>query len=306
MLKRYARPTLLLIVLLVLTTFGFAQDSFYQQAPMLAERVAAGELPPIDERMPNNPVLITPYESVGVYGGTWNMALVNRDNTGFRRIVGFDNLVRWNPNWTGVIPNVAQSYEVSDDATTYTFRLRQGMHWSDGAPFTADDILFWYDAVLNNSELTPNGNGGLTVEKLSDVEVVFRFDKPQGLYLQDLSSFTGTDITRFAKHYAAQFHPDFNPDVAQLVAEAGVETWVDLWNMKTAHIGVGVPTLNAWVVETARFEANAEGEAIVRAVRNPYYWKIDTEFNQLPYIDVIEFKVVTSIDEVTALALAGE
>lgn len=294
------------LTMLLLTGTAQMQDSFYSEAPILAERVTAGSLPPVDQRLPANPMLITPYEDVGVYGGTWNMAMVNKDNTGFLRIVGFENLVRWDPNWTKVIPNVAQSYEVSADATTYTFRLREGMRWSDGEPFSADDIVFWYEAVQNNLELTPEGNGGLTVEKVGDYEVIFRFESPRGLFLQEMAAFVGVHMTRFAKHYASQFHPYYNPNIAQLVAEAGVATWVDLWNLKTDRIGVGIPTLNAWLVETARFEPSVEGEAIVRAVRNPYYWKIDTEFNQLPYIDVVEFKVVTSRDEVTALALAGE
>ena len=298
--------SLLLFLFLVFPILGFAQDSFYQEAPMLAERVTKGELPPVEERLPKNPVLITPHDDLGVYGGTWNLAMINKDRTGFLRIVGFENLVRWNPNWTEVIPNIAQSYEVSDDATTFTFRLRQGMRWSDGVPFTADDIVFWYEAVLNNLELTPNGNGGLIVEKLADNEVRFRFNNQQGLFLQDQSTFGGVDVTRFPKHYASQFHPDYNPNVEQLASETGFSNWVELWNLKTDRISVGMPTLNAWMVETARFEANTEGEAIVRAVRNPYYWKIDTEFNQLPYIDVVEFKVVSTLDEVSAMALAGE
>ncbi len=295
-----------MVLLCVTLSVSYAQESFYTEAPMLAERVASGELPPVDERLPQNPVLVTPLDEVGVYGGTWNMAMVNRDTTGFSRIAGFENLVRWDPNWTRVIPNVAQSFEVSEDATTFTFHLREGIRWSDGVLFTADDILFWYDAVRNNSDLTPNHIDDFRVEKVGDYEVVFRFESPRGLFLQDLCSFVGREITSYPKHYAAQFHPDYNPDVNQLVTEAGVSGWVDLFRLKTDYLAEGLPTLNAWVVEEARFEATTEGDAIVRAVRNPYYWKIDTEFNQLPYIDVIEFQIVPNREAIAALALGGE
>jgi peptide/nickel transport system substrate-binding protein len=195
MLKRYARPALLfLIVLLALPTFSFAQDSFYQQAPMLAERVAAGELPPVDERMPNNPLLVTPYESVGVYGGTWNMAMVNIEIPLLVRTIGYEGLLRWNSSWTQPVANVAQSFEISADSKTFTFKLREGLRWSDGAPFTSDDILFWYEVIYLNPELrspletgTPNLDDQLTVEAIDDYTVAFHFPVTNGLFLSRLA-----------------------------------------------------------------------------------------------------------------------
>jgi peptide/nickel transport system substrate-binding protein len=94
----------------------------------LAELVVSGELPPIEERLPVNPMIIQPVERVGIYGGTWRMGVRGyTDITLVRRIIQYEPLVRWNPTWRRVILNVAQSFEVNDNTTEFTFRLREGM-----------------------------------------------------------------------------------------------------------------------------------------------------------------------------------
>jgi len=126
------------------------------EAPMLASQVQAGVLPPLDERLPDNPLVVQPVERIGDYGGTWRSALLGgKDDPWIRRTLAYENLMRWTPDWSGVIPNIAESVEVNDDATQFTFRLRKGMKWSDGAPFTANDIRFWYEDLLLNPEFTP-------------------------------------------------------------------------------------------------------------------------------------------------------
>ena len=99
-----------------------------QQSPMLDEAVAAGTLPPVAERLPTNPLVVTPVESVGVYGGTWRSALRGGlDNAWIARTVAYDGLVRYDREWKQIIPNLAESWEVSEDAKTYTFKLREGL-----------------------------------------------------------------------------------------------------------------------------------------------------------------------------------
>src|SRR6266480_1329174 len=86
------------------------------EAPQLAEKVKAGTLPPVRDRLPKTPMLINPVERVGEYGGTWRMAgLKTNDHSIMYRSMGYENLVRWNDTWTGVIPNVAQAYDVNSD-----------------------------------------------------------------------------------------------------------------------------------------------------------------------------------------------
>jgi peptide/nickel transport system substrate-binding protein len=285
---------------------SLAQDSFYQEAPLLAERVAAGELPPVDERLPRNPMLITPYESVGVYGGTWDMAMVQGDYFFLHRTLGYENLLRWDERWVNFVPNVAQSVTATADSTTFTVELREGMRWSDGHPFTSADILFWYEAVYLNLELVNRigapiravGNN-LTVTTEGDYRVVFQFEQPNGLFLQRMASGLGSEVTNMPRHYLQQFHADYSPNVNQLVAEAGLADWTELFVQKLAVQSLGRPSLFAWVVES-------HDETSLRAVRNPYYWKVDTAFNQLPYMDAVEFAIVASRDDMLPLIADGQ
>ncbi len=293
--------------------------SVYREAPMLAELVTAGALPPVEQRLPQNPMLIQPEERVGVYGGVWRMAMVNTENNLFQRVIGYENLVRWDAGWTSVIPNVAQSYTVSPDSKTFTFTLRQGLKWSDGQPFTADDVVFWYKAVFTNDQLQSLvegiikvGKNKLTVKKLDDYTVVFQFAEPQGLFLQRMATLRGAFATNFPRHYLMQFHKDYNPDIDRLIAQEGVTDWVELFTKKADITGrifrtvPEVPTLFAWVLEPGAFDAEGNPAAVVKAVRNPYYWKIDTDYQQLPYIDRLAIRVVDNAADILPLVQAGQ
>lgn len=295
--------------------------SVYHEAPMLAEMVKAGALPPVDQRLPRNPMLIQPEERIGVYGGVWRMAMVGTENNLFQRVLGYENLVRWDVGWTKVIPNVAQSYEAGPDSKTFTFKLREGLKWSDGQPFTADDVVFWYEAIYLNDELDflvdsrfRFGKDKLTVKKLDDYTVVFQFAEPQGIFLQRLATNKGAFATNFPRHYMAQFHKAYNPDIDKLIAQEGVKDWVELFKKKTwqtvDHMPFSMvpefPTLFAWVLEPGAFDANRKPAPVVKAVRNPYYWKIDTEYQQLPYIDRLEIQVVDNAADILSLVQAGK
>ncbi|MGN6564860.1 MAG: ABC transporter substrate-binding protein, partial [Thermomicrobiales bacterium] len=132
----------------------------FQDAPALADQTKSGKLPAVVQRVPKNPIVITPVEKVGKYGGTWRMALVGGGDTALLlRTIGYEFLVRVDPDWKEIIPNVAASYTASPDAKEFTFKLREGMKWSDGQPFDADDIMFWYEDVALNKELSPGGIG---------------------------------------------------------------------------------------------------------------------------------------------------
>ena len=128
----------------------------YKQAPMLDEQVKAGKLPPVAERLPEHPYVETMIDGVGKYGGTLRTTiLANGDQYNLTRTIANELLVRWDPQWKKIMPSLAEEYKASDDATTYTFKLRKGLKWSDGKPFTADDILFWYEDVFMNNALSP-------------------------------------------------------------------------------------------------------------------------------------------------------
>src|SRR5690606_32698160 len=131
--------------------------SSYNEAPMLRELVEAGELPPVEERLPQDPAVLNPPE-IGEYGGVAHVvsAVAGRYDGDGETLIGLrDYLLRLDSTCLGVLPNLANSWEMSDDAMTMTLHLRQGVKWSDGTPWNADDIMFWYEDVLLNDELTP-------------------------------------------------------------------------------------------------------------------------------------------------------
>jgi len=276
--------------------------SQYAESPMLTERVAAGDLPPVDERLPLNPAIVTPIKEVGQYGGEFRMGFVGNNPGwgGLWFVTGWENLVIWSADFSGVEPNIAESWEVSDDVREYTFHLRQGMKWSDGEPFTADDIMFYIEDILFNEELSPagpvadwlpgDGAEEFKAEKIDDYTVKFTFANPYGTFLYNLATWSGRHITFFPKHYLTQFHATYNADIQTLVeAEDGVEDWMGLFNKYAAGPNADTqefynnperPLLFPWIIT----EPLGTGTTI-KLERNPYYWKVDPAGNQLPYMD---------------------
>jgi len=295
---------LMSIMLLVLVAPSvIAQDMMYSESPMLASQVEAGELPPLEERLPASPAVVEPFNEVGKYGGEMSVGFTgsNPGWGGLWYIAGWENLITWKPDFSGIAPNIAESWEVNDDATEFTFHLRQGMKWSDGVDFTADDIMFYVNDVLQNADLNASGGAdwlpesqrdGFTAEKIDDYTFKFIFPNPYGSFLIQIPTWSGRHITWFPKHYLTQFHADYNENIAELVeAEEGVEDWVSLFNKKASGPSddtnnyfneLNRPLLFPWLPATT-----LAGGTQMEMVRNPYYWKVDTEGHQLPYIDKI-------------------
>lgn len=214
----------------------------YKQAPMLDEQVKAGKLPAVANRLPENPYVETMIDGVGKYGGTLRTTiLANGDHYNLTRTIANELLVRWDPQWKKVVPSLAEEFQASDDATTYTFKLRKGLKWSDGQPFTADDIMFWYEDVFMNNALSPAKNPTFTVagkpvkvRKIDDLTVEFKFDSPYGLFLQQLAYGQGHLPVIYPKHYLSKFHEKYNKDgiPALLKANPAAGDWVALFNSK--------------------------------------------------------------------------
>lgn len=307
----------LTVALLPLPAAG--QEMMYNEAPELAEKVAAGELPPVDERLPSDPMVVEPLEMIGEYGGTWHMALSGgADQFMLWRTIGYEPLLRWTPAWDGWLPNVAKEFEINEDSTVFTVTLHEGMKWSDGDSFDADDIMFWYEDVLLNEELTPSLNSTFTVadepvvvEKIDDVTVTFTFADSYGFFPLRLAYSIGLPPISFPRHYLEQFHPDYNKDAAKLAEEAGYSSWVDYFFVMAETEGgvepnIGLnpekPVITAWSLN----QSYPGGESVIVAERNPYYWKVDPEGNQLPYIDNVEYFVAEDPEAIVLRALAGE
>ena len=288
-----------------------AQDatiSEFTEAPGLAAMVESGELPPLAERLPvaDDIMVVEPIETIGQYGGTWRRAFTGTaDFHAYGRTV-YEQILRWprDPQ-DEVQPGIAKSWEWSDDNTALTLSLRQGIKWSDGAPFTVEDILFWWEDIELNEELTPAVHGEwavggepMTIEVIDDFTLQLQFSQPNGLAVRMLA-FHGCqwplNFERFGffapKHYLSQFHPTYNPDVTDYTA----------FNEMADDLNPERPGLSAWTV--SEWEP---GDNTIVASRNPYYWKVDPQGNQLPYIDEIRLDLVENAELVNLKAANGE
>ena len=167
----------------------------FQEAPLLAERVKSGALPALEQRLPQKPEVITDRE-VGNFGGDIRRGLRgSSDHNGILKMVGNQGLTRWSIDFTKVLPNVAESWTISPDASEYTFKLRAGLKWSDGQPFTSDDVAFFFEDLLVNPEFykapparyTIDGKPA-TVEKVDASTIKIKFAGPYGMFLQELAT----------------------------------------------------------------------------------------------------------------------
>jgi len=283
------------------------------EAPMLTELVTAGSLPPLEERITSNPMVINPVEKIGKYGGTMRTAcLGGADQHVFTRITGYDGLVMWSTDWNEVIPAVASAYEVNADSTEYTFTLRPGHKWSDGAPFTSDDILFY----VNDVTLSPVGSGQgripFTAEAIDEITFKIIFEEPNGLFLQNLCQVDGQVWTQNPKHYLSQFHENYNTEnLDELISKEGTADWIELFRKKGGSIP-GSPVVAMWTnPELPRLTGWVPVipygvDTRVTFTRNPYYYKVDPEGQQLPYIDKLDYVVTEDVEVLLLKGLSGE
>lgn len=280
------------------------------EAPILAREVKGGNLPPLEARVPKTPLVVEPIDSLGVYGGQWKTALLGPADTAWLvRTIGYENLTRWEPDFSAYIPNIAGSIDTEEGGLEYVFHLREGMKWSDGADFTADDLVFACEEVLKNPDLNPDvpillvsGGEPGTATKLDQYTVSVTFTVPHGLFLELLATPQGSVLTATPKHYLTEFHPDHNSDLDALVESEGFPSWSELFLAKSdLWANPELPRVYPWVPE----QALGESDRVV-AKRNPYYWKVDTEGRQLPYLDEVVFSVMSDGEVMLTQALAGD
>ncbi len=261
------------------------------------------DLPPLAERLPEEPLVVAPYDEIGQYGGSLR-ALSNATEAGTSDFLSTRhvNLVRYSDDLETIVPNVAKSWEWNDDFTELTFSLRKGHKWSDGAPFTAEDVKFWYDHLALDSNVIEKpkdyvliGGERMTVDVVDPQTVRFNLPAPKpGLLAHFATSFAQGFQP---KHFLGQFHPDVNPEADAMAQAAGFENgyalikaywgnsdWTDtpspLLNSpdKVADLPADVyPTLESHITVGETTEGR-------RYVANPYFFMVDTQGNQLPYI----------------------
>ncbi len=283
----------------------------FTEAPALARQVADGKLPALAKRLPEKPETIKPFGVPGHYGGLLRTALRgDADYNAITRLVGPQGLMRWTPDYTKVVPNVAESWSANADNSEYTFKLRQGMRWSDGEPFNADDILFAMNDIVGNKQFfsTPPAryviNDKLvSVDKIDDYTVVFKFAGPYRRFIKELATPVAQHPVLYAKHYCKQFHPKYNEHIADLLKQYKAADWQTLMRVKCGDVEAATrwgnpdrPTLDPWIVTTPY----GAGTTQTMMRRNPYFWQVDTKGQQLPYIDQVQFNTINEVETIRA------
>ncbi len=282
------------------------------EPPLLEQAVASGELPPVAERIPEEPEIVS-YEGTekepGGYGGTLRLLGASAKDTRLLVIYGYARLVGYNSEFE-LVPDIAQSVEVEEDRT-FTFHLRRGHKWSDGEPFTSEDFRFYWEDMGNDAEVARFGppkellvdGEKPTVEYPDELTVRYSWSKPNPYFLPALAGAQPLDIFRPA-HYLKQFHAKYAglEEVEKMAAQAGERNWVALlYNMDRGYRNdnVAYPTLQPWVLKT-----QPPSDRYVFQ-RNPYYHRIDANGLQLPYIDQVAL-TISSADLIPARVASGE
>ncbi len=283
----------------------------YKEAPELAQLVSAGKLPPVEERLPSEPLVIPVFDEIGKYGGDMRAAFSSRSVCNQERYAR-STLFRFSTDGSTIIPNLAKSLDISPDGKVTTVQLRAGTKWSDGMPFTADDFLYWLDDVEGNEELRPGRIASYlrgqteaddgTLVKVDDYTIQYVFPSAMTSMAKRLTN--PCSFSTFAPaHFMKQFHKGYNTDADADAAEAGFETWVQWYTANDGpHENPEIPVLNAWYQTGSILK-----DDVVVFKRNPYYVGVDPEGNQLPYIDTMtHFLIPGNQERINLMVLGGE
>jgi len=262
-----------------------------------------GDLPPLADRIPSEPLIVIPYDSVGTYGGELNV-LSNATEAGTSDFLSVRHvsLVRYSDDLQTIVPNVAKSWEWNDDFTQLTMKLREGHKWSDGAPFTSADVAFWHDNLMLDTNIfeTPKdyitvAGEPMTLDTPDDTTLVFNLPAPKpGLIAHFATHYSQPFMP---KHFLGQFHPDVNPDADSFAQGLGFENGYDAilayygnsdWTdtptpmLSRAAIADGLPKATYPTLESHIYiNDTTEGRKLVA---NPYFFQVDPTGQQLPYI----------------------
>ncbi len=274
------------------TPVPLVEGSAYGEAPMLAEMVAAGELPPVEERLPlaEDIQVIEGVDGIGEYGGVWHETSWWQGMGNIEMTV-YDPPVRWKPDYTGYEPGLLRSWEISDDGTTLTWNFRRGIKWSDGVEFIPSvDMGYWWELANNDEDKDVTVPFWARNTDGTPMEVTFADDYTMVMTWNEAHYIANFVVAQGfwewlpmerPKHFLSLSDPNYD----------STKTYDDLhnvvyggdWLMNVANY----PCLHAWCPTEV-----VSGEYTV-LTRNPYYWKVDAEGNQLPYIDQIHTALIT-------------
>ena len=297
------RNTFLMFAPVFLMFFSIAGDAFaYSEAPSLAKKVAAGKLPPVDERLPINPRKLN-FKNLGLkigkYGGSIRMLMARAKDARQMSVYGYSRLVGYHPKTFELEADILESFEVKE-GRRFTFELRRGHKWSDGQPLTSEDFRYWWEDVANNKALSPVGppkimtiNGELPIfEVINRYKFRYTWKRPNPDFLPRLASASPLYIYRPA-HYMRQFHEKYTDQdvLKKTVKKSNQRNWAALHNKMDnlyRNDNVDLPVLQPWV----SISKPSASRLIFK--RNPFFHRVDPEGKQLPYTDSFIFTIANN------------
>lgn len=295
--REYVAAILFFLAGLISPPVAGAAETFVEP-PVLAPMVASGALPPVEQRLPDPPLVADLNGeglSVGKYGGSLRMLMARQKDIRMLVVYGYARLVGYNRKLE-IVPDILESVKV-EDQRIFTFRIRKNQRWSDGQPFTAEDFRYFWEDVANNKDLSLFGPPRVMIvdgqpprfEILDERTVRYTWPSPNPEFLPALAGARPLFIYRPA-HYLRNFHARYtDPDkLTPLIEEVGARNWSGLHNRKDEQYrfdNVDLPTLQPWV-NTTRPPAD---RFVFR--RNPYYHRVDSAGRQLPYIDEVVISI---------------
>ncbi len=296
--KRFL-TSLLLLAGLVPGMVAAALDQWHE-TPSLAAQVQAGELPPVEERMPQVPRLVnlSGDKTLGRHGGQLRLLMGKQKDIRQIVIYGYARLVGYSPDLR-LEADILERYEVFENRV-FTLHLRKGHKWSDGHPFTAEDFRYYWEDVATNPQLSKGGPDKLLIVdgELPQVEFLDRYtlryswSQPNPYFLPALAGARPLYIYKPA-HYLRQFHAAYQSEakLKQMMEDLGKRNWMGVHVSRDRPYKAtnpDLPSLQPWVNSTYP----PSDRFIFK--RNPYYHRVDQTGRQLPYIDSIAVNIVSS------------
>ncbi|HEV7302478.1 MAG TPA: ABC transporter substrate-binding protein [Tepidisphaeraceae bacterium] len=264
--------------------------------PLLSPLVAAGQLPPLPERLPVDPRVMNGADSPGRYGGTWlRLATGESDVAVIENRLSMATPLRWTPIGDDLVPHVCSQVDELDGGRTFVLHLRPGHKWSDGAPFTTADAMYWWEHEINDAGLgggqapdwLVHAGQTATLEAPDTTRLRIRFATPNGPFRQRLASIFAYELFSAPAHYLRPLHPTLGDQalIARAMRDASVASPLSLYKSLKRWSNPAHPRLWPWVYRT--FSSSAPHVF----VRNPFYFAVDAHGRQLPYLDRVQFDV---------------
>jgi ABC-type dipeptide/oligopeptide/nickel transport system permease component/ABC-type transport system substrate-binding protein len=272
--------------------------------------VDEGKLPSVKERVGPEPLVLRGVDGPGRYGGTMLKVVATGGDMQITTSMSAATPLRWSPQGYPVVPHVLKKIDVENNYKTFLLHLRRGIRWSDGHPFTADDILYWWEKESTDTSVRSSPDEIMVYRshigellRIDSFTVEITFPIPNRIFIDRMATWRGLAFCGSPAHYLRQYHPDSTVGDNELCektmqklslpSRAALYNRIKLWN-NPEH-----PRLWPWIYRS--YKPNPPHVFI----RNPYYFAVDERGNQLPYIDRLMFREMKR-ELVTVAAASGE